>query len=241
MAVSKRTRFEVFKRDGFKCQYCGKCAPDVVLEVDHIEPKAKGGKDSIINLVTACRDCNGGKSDIRLDDNAAISKERLQLQELNERREQLEMMLKWKRGLLELDRDSAQAAVDHFCDLFDCTVESRGTETIRKLVKHYGLSKVIDSIEIAADQYSSAEKAFSKLGGILHIRKKAERDPYYESVCRIKGKMKYLGFYINDREAEQLIRDVLATGKFDFDSISDFTSRARNWTEWKAGMVASIK
>lgn len=28
-AISKRVRFEVFKRDSFKCQYCGKCAPDV--------------------------------------------------------------------------------------------------------------------------------------------------------------------------------------------------------------------
>ena len=36
--LSKSVRFEVFKRDSFKCQYCGKSAPDVVLEVDHIIP-----------------------------------------------------------------------------------------------------------------------------------------------------------------------------------------------------------
>ena len=36
--ISKKTRFDVFKRDSFTCQYCGKSAPDVVLQVDHINP-----------------------------------------------------------------------------------------------------------------------------------------------------------------------------------------------------------
>lgn len=62
MAVSKKRRFEVFKRDGFICQYCGRSQPDVVLEVDHKQPKAAGGTDEMSNLVTSCYDCNRGKS-----------------------------------------------------------------------------------------------------------------------------------------------------------------------------------
>lgn len=42
-AISKKIRFEVFKRDSFTCQYCGEKAPDVILHVDHIDPVAKGG------------------------------------------------------------------------------------------------------------------------------------------------------------------------------------------------------
>ena len=42
-ALSQKIRFEVFKRDSFTCQYCGRKAPDVVLQVDHIVPVAKGG------------------------------------------------------------------------------------------------------------------------------------------------------------------------------------------------------
>ena len=42
-SITKSVRFEVFKRDGFKCQYCGASAPDVILEVDHIVPVAEGG------------------------------------------------------------------------------------------------------------------------------------------------------------------------------------------------------
>ena len=67
MSVSKKIRFEVFKRDGFRCGYCGKTPPAIILEVDHIQPKSKSGKDDINNLITACFDCNRGKKNIELD------------------------------------------------------------------------------------------------------------------------------------------------------------------------------
>ena len=67
MALSKRTRFEVFKRDRFACQYCGRTPPDVVLHADHIAPVAGGGSDDPLNLLTACSDCNLGKAAIPLD------------------------------------------------------------------------------------------------------------------------------------------------------------------------------
>lgn len=63
MALSVRTRFKVFKRDEFTCQYCGRKSPEVVLEADHIIPVAAGGCDDVVNLTTSCWDCNRGKSD----------------------------------------------------------------------------------------------------------------------------------------------------------------------------------
>ena len=45
MSISKKLRFEVFKRDGFQCQYCGKTPPAITLEIDHINPKSKRGQD----------------------------------------------------------------------------------------------------------------------------------------------------------------------------------------------------
>lgn len=63
MSLSVRTRFEVFKRDEFTCQYCGRKSPEVVLEADRIIPIAGGGSDDVINLTTSCWECNRGKSD----------------------------------------------------------------------------------------------------------------------------------------------------------------------------------
>ena len=83
MAISKKLRFEIFKRDGFKCAYCGQHPPYVVLEIDHITPKSKKGSDDINNLITACFDCNRGKRDnflsnipSKLSENIAVIKEK---------------------------------------------------------------------------------------------------------------------------------------------------------------------
>ncbi|MFV0378581.1 MAG: HNH endonuclease [Mangrovibacterium sp.] len=61
--ISTMLRFEIFQRDNFTCQYCGKTKNDgAKLVIDHKIPISKGGTDSIDNLVTACNECNLGKS-----------------------------------------------------------------------------------------------------------------------------------------------------------------------------------
>lgn len=57
------TRFAVLKRDNFTCQYCGRKAPYVVLEIDHKIPRSKGGSWKLENLITSCFECNRGKGD----------------------------------------------------------------------------------------------------------------------------------------------------------------------------------
>lgn len=68
MSISKRRRFAVLERDDFACRYCGRRAPNVELEVDHVVPKSRSGLDIPSNLVTACHDCNRGKRDHQLLD-----------------------------------------------------------------------------------------------------------------------------------------------------------------------------
>jgi hypothetical protein len=59
--VTKRVRFLILERDGFRCRYCG-ATPDVAeLVIDHVIPVADGGSDEPDNLATACGDCNAGK------------------------------------------------------------------------------------------------------------------------------------------------------------------------------------
>lgn len=87
--VSTRTRFEVFKRDAFTCQYCGGKPPAAILHIDHITPVSAGGTNDLANLVTSCKDCNLGKSDVLLSDTRPIPN-RSSILELREAREQLE-------------------------------------------------------------------------------------------------------------------------------------------------------
>ena len=54
------SRQNIFKRDNFQCQYCG---TQDNLTLDHVVPKAKGGKSTWSNLITACKGCNTHKGD----------------------------------------------------------------------------------------------------------------------------------------------------------------------------------
>ena len=65
-----KLRFEIFKRDNFTCQYCGRSPKKhgIVLVVDHTLPKCKGGTNNPKKLITSCEECNLGKGDVLLID-----------------------------------------------------------------------------------------------------------------------------------------------------------------------------
>ena len=64
--ISDKLRYQVLKRDNFKCCACGASPakdPSVELHIDHIIPWSKGGESTLKNLQTLCSKCNIGKSD----------------------------------------------------------------------------------------------------------------------------------------------------------------------------------
>jgi DNA-binding MarR family transcriptional regulator len=61
-SIPPKLRFAVFRRDCFRCCYCGARSTDVTLTIDHVIPVARGGTNDIDNLRTACFPCNVGKS-----------------------------------------------------------------------------------------------------------------------------------------------------------------------------------
>lgn len=65
--ISDKLRYQVLKRDNFKCCACGVSPakdPSIELHIDHIIPWSKGGETSIDNLQTLCSKCNLGKSNL---------------------------------------------------------------------------------------------------------------------------------------------------------------------------------
>mgnify|MGYP002623619889 CR=1 FL=1 len=150
----------------------------MILEIDHIIPVSKGGDNSIMNLVTSCRDCNRGKTDKELSDDSAIKKQKRQIDELQERREQMEMMIAWRKELLE----QKETEVDYICYLYEFYTEfspnSNGKSDIRKLIRRFGFDEVCIATEMSiAKYYFGTEKswnmAFQKVGGICYNMKKA--------------------------------------------------------------------
>lgn len=59
----KFTRYNIFARDNFTCQYCDTKHSTPDLTFDHVIPKSKGGRTEWTNIVTSCRPCNWKKAD----------------------------------------------------------------------------------------------------------------------------------------------------------------------------------
>lgn len=244
-SLSKKTRFEVFKRDSFKCQYCGGSAPEAVLVVDHIDPLSKDGADEMVNYITACHSCNSGKSDRKLDDSTTLQKQKAQLDELNERREQLEMMMQWRSGLKEIGELQLDEAVDAWrVGAVGWSLNDKGVKEMKAHVKKYGLNAVLDGIEVAVATYlvidpetgkstaDSVNKAWAKLGGVLAMANMPEEERqlhYVKGILRNRlSHVPYDAFKTLKRafEAGVTIDDM----KLEAKHASTFT-RFNNWLE----------
>lgn len=152
-AISKKLRFEVFKRDNFTCQYCGRMAPDVILEVDHINPVYNGGDNDLLNLVTSCIDCNRGKGKKKLTESDEIKKQQEQLKILNERRNQLKLILEWKKELSNIENQQIEAIQDIFKETTNVTFTDKGKSNIKKYIKQYGFEDVLEAAQISVEKY----------------------------------------------------------------------------------------
>ena len=65
--ISGKTRLDVFERDDYRCQMCGRTVDDgIKLHIDHIIPFSKGGSNEIDNLQVLCHECNLAKNN-RMD------------------------------------------------------------------------------------------------------------------------------------------------------------------------------
>lgn len=152
--LSKKTRFEVFKRDHFTCQYCGKTPPAVVLEVDHIVPVASGGTNDQLNLISACFECNNGKGAGDLKAVPSPLAEQMAVE-----RERAEQVKEFNALLLELRSDTNAAVIrlgrhwhnafmeerDRWCFYHD----SKEEKTLRTFLKRLPEVTIMEMMDVA--------------------------------------------------------------------------------------------
>lgn len=225
--ISKRTRFEVLKRDSFTCQYCGKMPPDVTLHIDHIKPVSKGGNNGMLNLVTSCVDCNLGKSNIELSDDSAVKKQQTQLAALSERKIQIEMMIDWKESLVNADEllvDSIEGLINKYLEPYEKSVNEHGKSLIRKSVKKNGYQKVFDSVE---STYASTDDFSDNWSKSLKCYEKTKKPSIHYIKGILKNRLSYLNerkFYaeVNDIELTDATYEILLKAAKSANSIGDF-------------------
>lgn len=162
-SLSPKTRFEVFKRDGFQCMYCGAHPPGVLLHVDHVTPVAGGGSNDMDNLVTACEGCNLGKGARSL----TVVPQSLESKaaEVQER----ELQLKGYQAVLEAKR---QRLEDETWDVLNVLYPSKDSVSrdehlsTRRFIEKLGFHEVLEAAEIARAAPVSYHKTFRYFCGI---------------------------------------------------------------------------
>lgn len=156
--VRPSVRFDVFKRDGFSCGYCGRKPPAVTLEVDHIIPRVEGGGDDVENLVTSCWDCNRGKGAVPLDqDPDAIPSVADRTEIVREREQQL-------RAYHEAKAEEAARRDEQFNRVWNYWFELAGyselpkwevpwESSVRKYIDELGPDDVMEAMRIADERF----------------------------------------------------------------------------------------
>ncbi len=146
--ISKKLRFDIFKRDDFTCQYCGERPPSVVLEIDHIIPVVDGGKNEQHNLITACFDCNRGKGRGRLEFSPADISTQL------EERQEKALQLKEYEKVLRAEKRKIDKAAKLISDIYEEAYEGWGLTTsainsIKRFLEKLTATEVAEAMEIA--------------------------------------------------------------------------------------------
>jgi len=239
-SLTKKSRFEVFKRDSFTCQYCGRSAPGVVLRVDHIHPVAKGGTNEVANLITACFDCNVGKSDRLLSDNSELAKQHAELARLQDRRNQLEMLKTWRAECAKVASEACQMPVDVIERAFDCKVGDYGRSVLGRLIKKHGIEEVIAATDIACEQYQDSEVAMKKIPGIIRTRKLDRELPGLSRHHYIVGILRNRGLYFDYRRVREFT-EWFVIREIDVEELESAAKQARNWTQFVESVRQILK
>lgn len=259
-SLTKKIRFEIFKRDNFTCQYCGRKAPSVILNVDHINPVKNGGDNDIVNLITSCFDCNSGKKARLINDNSIIEKQQKQLELLNEKRQQMEMMVQWRNELKQIEQKQIELIVEQTNSyLSKYHVNENFKKTAFSLLKKYNLELIIKSIDISAERYlknetdESADLFLDKIPGITKNLSLPEKEQKINHVSGMLSKFFNKDFWIiksliveycnalefncsfsNERIIYEIENDIVNEG-FKCYNYYGFSTMINNWIEYTLG------
>lgn len=155
-AISKRVRFEIFKRDSFTCLYCGSRPPEVVLEIDHVIPISKGGTSDPCNLATSCNACNNGKRNIPLEE--LPHKHLDTLEERREKLDQLKAIMEMTAEQLDLEESAFRVVSDYWIKLDEgdpsrSELAGEPARAVRRFLKTLPLEEVLDSVSVAFHRF----------------------------------------------------------------------------------------
>lgn len=172
-SISKKLRFDVFKRDRFQCAYCGAHPSEtVLLEIDHIRPVADGGTDEMDNLVTACFNCNRGKGAEPLTSVPQSLEEKAD--EVAEHEAQLRAFYEVLAAKKKRRDDELWEIANHYMDAYgESRILRSYMASIRKFIDLLNFYEVQEAMELACNRMDDCHSAFRYFCGVCWNKIKA--------------------------------------------------------------------
>jgi len=165
--ISAKTRFDVFKRDGFLCAYCGAHPPEVLLHVDHIIPVFEGGGNDQDNLITSCERCNLGKG------KESLEKVPMSLADKAKETAEAEQQIRGYQDVMEgrrvrLDDESWLIAMNFMDAYGDKSIDKAWFRSIKTFVEKIGYHATLDAMDMATAKpdWWARERTFRYFCGI---------------------------------------------------------------------------
>lgn len=168
--IGKKVRFDIFKRDGFLCQYCGNSPPSVLLQVDHIISVKNGGDNSHGNLVTSCQPCNIGKGATSL---SVIPKS---LKEKSKETEEKELQIQGYNDVMMKARNRVESdcwtVANHYLSAIgkeQNKIDTKIFNSIKVFVEKSGLIDCLEAMDLSITKwaYCKPDRIFLYFCGVM--------------------------------------------------------------------------
>jgi hypothetical protein len=199
-SISKKLRFEVFERNKFTCQYCGRSpqAHDCTLEADHIISVKNGGTNDINNLITSCWDCNRGKG-AKTTHLPVIPDKEIELELAKERLEQVIAINEYQRKINEIvekTKETKYEPIIPYLENLNQVLIEKIKKTFDKNVPMVSVNVFIELIELAREKTKTVDDFMKFLNGCLKQRVLEVKNP---ELAEYRKEVNYFIYEMSER------------------------------------------
>jgi len=244
--VYKRIKFEVFEKDGYKCQTCGAVAPNVTLQLHRLQEVQQNENwlDPAF-LSTACFDCEQKQTEQK---STAKKNGFMTLDDLEERLEQLKMLISWRKGLRKIKKGQLNSLIDYWQELVPgIYLNDDHKRTILSCMNKFTREEIKSAMEYAVKEFlilrqdgsiaqDSFQLAFEKIPEICLRTKKASENQEIENLYHIhdilKGKLE--GFFDSERVIQWL--NYARSWEVKLDELTHMAFKVTNWTQFSCNI-----
>ena len=247
----KRIKFEVFEKDSFKCQYCGSVAPIVTLQLRRIQEIQQSEKwlDTAF-LSTSCAACE--KKQAGEAENAKRS-EFISIDELEERLQQLKMLINWRKGMLKIRKQQLANLVQYWENKVPKSpVDNIQRREILRYINKFSGDEIRAAMDMAADKFLKTEadgslnqesisNALHKIPEICAQKTQIANNHETDGLFQINELLKtnITGFFDSRRAFQWL--NYARSWEISLDDLTTMASAVTSWTQFSLNIDKMVE